>query len=238
MALYEQILYILQGPMVWVALIVFAAGLLVQSLRLWSYTRKTSPRAISFAASLYKGKDNSRARRWIRWIGQIKTTALGASPVVSGVSIIFHIFLFITPIFLMGHNLLIKTAVGISIPSFSETVSDICTLVVLFCGLFFLLRRLLARRVRALTSAYDIFLLLLALLPFATGFLARHHLLVDYRQMILLHMAAGELMLIMIPFSKFFHMIFFFFGRFFIVNEYSLAAPKRVWQFNSREAKQ
>jgi len=74
-------------------------------------------------------------------------------------------------------------------------------------------------------------LLALVLLPFLSGLLAHHHLLLEYNQMILVHMAAGELMLIMIPFSKFFHMIFFFFGRFFIVNEYSLGAPKRSWQY-------
>lgn len=238
MALSEQLRHILQGPMVWIALGVFAAGIVVQSMRLWSYTRKNTPHTIGFAANPRIGEKNSRGRRWVRWIGAIKTTALGASPVVTGVSIIFHIFLFITPLFLMGHNVLIHTATGIRLPSFSEPVSDVCTLTVLVCGLFFLLRRLLSGNVRALTSAYDLFLLLLVMLPFASGFLARHHLLVDYRQMILLHMAAGELMLIMIPFSKFFHMIFFFFGRFCIVSEYSLAAPKRIWQFHSRGAKQ
>ncbi len=231
MGYQEQILLILQGPMVWISLLIFFTGLCVQSIRLRRLTRKTVPAAIAFAANPPKKKKAGGRQKWIRSLAGMKTTALGASPWLSAISIIFHVCLFITPVFLMGHNVLIEAAVGVSIPSFSENISDILTLIVLMCGLFFLLRRLLLKRVRVLSTPYDLFLLVLAVLPFLTGILARHHLLWDYQLMILIHIAAGELLLIMIPFSKFFHMVFFFFGRFFIVNEYSLGAPKRSWQF-------
>ena len=231
MATQAQILQFLQGPMVWVALIVFIAGIIIQSIRLWRFTQKRRPAEVHLAAPPRRTEPDTRQHKWIRWTARIKTTALGASPCLSAFSIIFHICLFVTPLFLMGHNVLIESATGVPIPYFSEHTSDLLTVIVLGCGLFFLLRRLFLKRVRAITSAYDFVLLAVALLPFLTGLLAHHHLLLEYNQMILVHMAAGELMLIMIPFSKFFHMIFFFFGRFFIVNEYSLGAPKRSWQF-------
>jgi len=227
----EQLLQILKGPMVWIALIIFISGIIVQSIRLGRLTRKKEPAAITFAANPRKKKKLTGWQRWVRPIARMKTTALGASPALSTISIIFHICLFITPVFLMGHNVLIEAAVGVSIPYFSENISDTLTVIVLMCGLFFLLRRFLLKRVRVLTTPYDIILLAVAILPFLTGILAHYHLVWDYQLMILLHIAAGELMLIMIPFSKFFHMVFFFFGRFFIVNEYSLGAPKRTWQF-------
>lgn len=231
MAFQEQLMQILQGPMAWVAFFIFLGGTIGQTIRLSRMTRKTEPVKINFAANPRRTKKISGWRRWLPYIAQLKTTMLGTSPILSTVSIIFHICLFITPIFLMGHNVLIEAAVGIPLPYFSEHVSDILTLIVIFCGLFFLLRRLLLRRVRAITTPYDFILLFIAIFPFLTGFLSHHHLLLDYKLMIMLHIISGELMLIMIPFSKFFHMIFFFFGRFFIVNEYSLGAPKRTWQY-------
>lgn len=231
MVFQEQLLQILQGPMVWAAFLIFVAGLIVQTIRLSRLTRKAEPAKISFAANPRKTKKVSGWRRWLPYIAQLKTTMLGTSPVLSAVTILFHICLFITPIFLMGHNVLLKAAFGVSLPYFSETTSTVLTLLVLFCGLFFLLRRLFLARVRAITTTYDFILLFIAIFPFLTGFLSHHHLLLDYNLMIMLHMISGELILIMIPFSKFFHMIFFFFGRFFIVNEYSLGMPKRTWQF-------
>ena len=231
MAFQTQLLQILQGPMVWVAFIVFIAGIIGQSIRLYRLTRRSDPEKLQFIANPRKTKKLAGWRRWMPYLGQLKTTMLGTSPVLSAVTIIFHICLFITPIFLMGHNVLLKAAVGLPLPYFSETTSDLLTLIVLFCGLFFLFRRLLLPRVRVLTTPYDILLLLLAIFPFLTGFLAHHHLLLDYQLLMILHMIGGELLLIMIPFSKFFHMIFFFFGRFFIVNEYSLGMPRRTWQF-------
>jgi nitrate reductase gamma subunit len=226
----ETILQILQGPMVWAALGAFAAGILVQTVRLARLTRKAEIQKAPFTADAARSMPERR-EEWIRRLARMKTTALGASPVLSSVSILFHVCLFITPVFLMGHNILIRAGTGLRIPSFPQPVSDTLTLAVLLCGVFFLLRRLFLKRVRVITTPWDIFLLLIVLLPFATGILAHHQLLAGYRAMMILHMAAGELVLIMIPFSKFFHMIFFFFGRFSIVSEYSLGRPKRIWRF-------
>jgi nitrate reductase gamma subunit len=46
---------------------------------------------------------------------------------------------------------------------------------------------------------------------------------------ITLHILAGELMLIVMPFTKLGHMVFFFFIRILIGNEYSFGKGKRVW---------
>src|SRR6056297_2661254 len=233
MAFQAQLLQILQGPMVWVAFIIFVAGIIGQSIRLYRLTRRTEPEKIQFIANPRKTQKISGWRRWMPYLGQLKTTMLGTSPVLSAVTIIFHICLFITPIFLMGHNVLLKAAVGLPLPYFSETTSDLLTLIVLFCGLFFLFRRLLLPRVRVLTTPYDILLLLLAIFPFLTGFLAHHQLLLDYQLMMILHMGFSELLLIMIPFSKFFYMIFFFSAGFSLSMSTASGCPNAPGNSNS-----
>jgi hypothetical protein len=100
------------------------------------------------------------------------------------------------------------------------------TVIVLLCGLFFLGRRLFLARVRVLTTAYDYLMLLVTMAPFLTGFLAYHQWF-DYRTLIFLHILAGEVMLIVIPFHGW-HMIFFLY-RFFIDSEYSFVQRHRTW---------
>jgi nitrate reductase gamma subunit len=44
-----------------------------------------------------------------------------------------------------------------------------------------------------------------------------------------IHILAGEVMLITVPFTKLGHMLFFFLYRFLIGNEYSFARGARAW---------
>ena len=131
---------------------------------------------------------------------------------------------------MLAHNILLEEFFGFGFFSFSQSTSHTLTGIVLACGLFFGLRRLILRRVRAITSFYDFVVLGLVVAPFLTGFLA-HQTAFNYNIMILLHILSAEVLLMLIPFSKFFHMVFFFIGRFMIINEHSLGTPTRSWQF-------
>jgi nitrate reductase gamma subunit len=161
-------------------------------------------------------------------IEKLKLTVLGTSPVTIIVSFIFHCCLIIVPLFLLAHNILIEDAIGFSLFSFSEKTTDGLTVVFLLCGLYFLTRRLFLPRVRAITTFYDFVILSITVAPFLTGFLAYYQLF-DYRTIIILHMLAGELMLVAIPFTKVFHMIFFFVGRFVLVNQHTIGRGSRTW---------
>jgi nitrate reductase gamma subunit len=144
------------------------------------------------------------------------------------VTLVFHGCLILAPIFLLGHNMLLDQSWGLSLWSLPESFTDGLTITVLICALFFLMRRLFLARVRAITSLYDYFVLLIAVAPFFTGFLAYHQWF-DYRIVMILHILAGELMLITIPFTKSGHMLFFFLYRFFIGSEYSFTRGSRTW---------
>lgn len=61
--------------------------------------------------------------------------------------------------------MLFEEAWGWSLPSLPAAVADWASLVVIVCGIFFLLRRLARPEVRILTSAWDYTVILLALAP-------------------------------------------------------------------------
>ena len=71
-------------------------------------------------------------------------------------------------------------------------------------------------------------ILLIAAAPFLTGYIAYHQWF-NYDTVITLHILAGEVMLISIPFTKLGHMLFFFLYRFLIGNEYSFARGEKTW---------
>jgi hypothetical protein len=82
--------------------------------------------------------------------------------------------------------------------------------------------------VRNVTYVSDYLLLAVVMLPFLTGFLA-YHQLGPYRPMLILHMLAGEIMLIAIPFTRLSHMLFFFFTRAYMGSEFGNVRNARDW---------
>jgi nitrate reductase gamma subunit len=124
----------------------------------------------------------------------------------------FHICLLVTPVFLLGHNLLLKERWGFSFWTLSETTADVLTFLVIIAAVFLVLRRIALPEVRIITSAYDYLLIGIAVSPFVTGLLA-HHQVGDYPFWLILHIICGEIMLISIPLTKLSHFILFFLSR-------------------------
>jgi len=87
------------------------------------------------------------------------------------------------------------------------------------------MRRIVIPRVQSISTSYDYLLLFITALPFLTGFYAYHQYF-DYKTVITLHIAAGEVMLIAMPFTKLGHMVFFFFVRIFVGSEHSFGKGK------------
>jgi nitrate reductase gamma subunit len=144
------------------------------------------------------------------------------------VSFVFHLCLFIAPIFAMGHSLVLYESWGFSFLSLPDGLIDLLTIIFLLCSFFFLVRRIIIPRVQAISSPYDYFLLFITAAPFLTGFFAFHQWF-DYKTVITLHLLAGQAMLIAIPFTKLGHMVFFFFIRILLGSEYSFWRGNRTW---------
>jgi len=218
----------IRGPMFWIAAAVFVCGLSFQAWRFFRLTRD-KPRRFTDAPAQSK---KSRAERFLQRLGQLwlgcRRSLLGRQPTLVVVTVVFHCLLFVIPLFLWAHNRRLKDALGVSLGSLPEALTHFLTGVFLLCCAFFLLRRILVRQVRALTAGTDLLTLGITAAPFLTGYLAYLQWF-DYKTILLLHMVSGELMLVLVPFTKLGHMLFFFFYRFFFGDEYSFGQGSRTW---------
>jgi len=215
----------IRGQLVSIALIIFILGLIFQVIQFFKLTKK---KEWVYPPLEIKPVKKS-ARQWVdTCLASLNGTLWKTDPLMTMMTSVFHVFLIGVPIFLLGHNILLDQSWGLSLWSLPESITDVLTLVILICVAFFLARRLFLARVRAITTLYDYVMLLIVLAPFLTGYLAYHQWF-DYDTVMTLHILAGEVMLITLPFTKLGHMLFFFLYRFLIGNEYSFAKGARAW---------
>lgn len=224
---------IVRGPLVWISILVFILGTVIQIVRFYRFSRpketmRLKPGSPVPGQPTEKGPLPTRTLRYK--LKMLRLTILGSNPLMILVTTVFHICLVVTPFFVLGHNILLDLSWGASFPSFPESTTDALTAVVIIGGFYFLYRRLFIRRVRAITTGYDFAVLLIATTPFVTGFLAYHRFF-DYDTVIFVHMLAGEIMLMAIPFTKLVHMPFFFINRFVMIHENTFGVGgSRVWR--------
>jgi hypothetical protein len=230
------------GPLFVLAWVLFAAGF---AWRILLFRRLTRPARAAIASLPVPSRNDSSGTvsediafltRGMSGVGklffrirrQIRRTVFGTSPVMSGVSLAFHLCLFLVPLLLPAHNILSDRSIGVSLPTLPEPLADKLTLGLLAFGAFFLLRRILFPRVRALSTLRDYLVLLLVAAPFVTAYMAYHHWL-DYRIVLVTHMIVGEILIAAIPFTKLGHMPFLIFARFFMSSEYAWRPANRRW---------
>ncbi len=229
---------IVRGPLVWVAFGVFFLGLGLEGWRFLRLSRPKQQRRLPPAPPPAKPEPKpgfSWPRLWAwaggifdGWLRRMRRSILFSHPFMLVVTVVFHTFLFVVPIFLFEHNRLLQQSWGVSLPSFNDGVADAMTVVLLLCGGVFVWRRIFMRRVRAITGPGDWAVLLLTLAPFVTGFIAYHQWF-DYQTVLTVHVAAGEAMLVAIPFTKLGHMLYFFIYRLLLGSEYGFGQGSRAW---------
>jgi nitrate reductase gamma subunit len=222
------------GPLLWASVGLFVCGLIYKVATL---IRLTEKKPVIFC-TVTKAKDGpvstvSSEERNLDRIARFHNSVLGKHPVMVIVSFVFHLCLFVTPLFLLAHNVMIRNAIGLSLPSMPEGLADFLTLTVLGSAVFFLVRRIAVPKVAAISDCFDYAVLLIAAAPFLTGFLA-HHQILPYRTMLTAHILTGELMLVAIPFTKIGHMVFFFFARIAMDGEFCLGRGGRTWVAEER----
>jgi len=221
----------IRGPLMWAALVIFVGGLIFRIIQMFQLSKKKERIFFTSTSSgeEQRGGDYSPEERKLRWLVSFSNSIMGNYPILTIITTIFHICLFITPVFLLGHNLFLYESWKIKFFSLPESLTDIMTIIFLLCAIFFILRRIIVPRLRAISSFNDFLLLFITIAPFLTGYLAYHQCFFNYKTMLTLHILAGEIMLMAITFTKLGHIIFFFFTRFHISSEYSLIPGSRVW---------
>ncbi|NSW88016.1 MAG: nitrate reductase [Syntrophobacteraceae bacterium] len=212
----------LAGPAVWITFIIFVGGLLFRIAYLFGLSRE---RDRVFYNHMSAGWG---FRSILHWLIPLGSVSLRTQPVFAIMFFLFHVCLFAVPLFLLAHNTLWQEAFGVSLWSMSESLADTLTMVFLATALFLLVRRLVRPEVRILTSPWDYTLLILTIMPFLTGFLA-YRQIGPYEVMLILHILFGEMLLIIVPFSKLGHIVLFFFSRAFIGFEMGERRGARTW---------
>jgi len=126
-------------------------------------------------------------------------------PLYASLGYVFHSCLFVVPIFLFGHIALWEESrFEWGWTPLPDAWADRMTLLVLACGLAFLLRRIIIPDVRRSSSISDYLLMLLVSLPFLTGYLLSHavpnSLPFLAKNIWTLHVLTGEAVLLTVPF--------------------------------------
>jgi nitrate reductase gamma subunit len=210
-----------RGPLLWVAFIVFLGGMIYKVAALVSLSLKKDKVVYNHFSGAWA------LRSILHWLLPLNRTA-AQYPVYTFVAYVFHICILFVPVFLLAHNVLLYESWGFSLWSFSENVADYLTLVMIGACLFLIVRRAVLPYVKIVTTPVDYVLLAAVMLPFLTGYIAYHQWF-EYKTMLIIHILSGELMLVMIPFTKLMHMALFFLSRAHIGMEFGERRGTVTW---------
>jgi len=195
-----EIYQFVSGPLAWSAFIVFIGGCLYRLISLLVLVHRKERFIYSYMSLKYG------LRSILRWSTPFATENMRRHPGMTIVAFAFHICLLVTPLFLLAHVVLIEEAWNVTWWTLPDGLADAMTLIVIGGCIFFLVRRLINPEVQYVTSASDFVLLAVVVAPFVTGFLAYYQWF-GYQFFVIIHILAGEIMLVTIPFSRLSHMI-------------------------------
>lgn len=217
-ALYQFV----SGPLVWVSFALFIGG---SAWRLYSMAVLARKKDVY----VYEYFSLPHAlRSMLHWIVPFMNESSKKNPALTIVAFVFHLFLLIAPLFVIGHVAMLDTAFGISWPTLPDGVADAMSFVVVGACVFFVVRRLTVPEVAYVTSASDYAIVALAAAPFLTGILA-YHQIGGAQLMTILHILSGEAMLVAIPFTRLSHMIYAPLTRAYIGSEFGAVRHARDW---------
>jgi nitrate reductase gamma subunit len=172
---------------------------------------------VSIVSLVYESRKKGRTVAWrpilsatSQWLFPIKK-GFEARAVFSFTSMLFHLCIIVTPIFLGAHLLLWERGLGISWPALGNIAADYLTLLAILTGVALLAQRVGASASRAISRPQDYFLPLLLIVPFISGYLAMHPNLnpFGYNGTMFVHVMGGNLIFLLIPFTKMSHVALF-----------------------------
>ena len=183
---------LIEGPLLEAVLILFGAGIVARIL----FSLATTIRSPRF-----------RILRWKHLLATLGRSllpfhrAFRRKPVYTSLRYLFHICLFVVPLFFYGHIVLWESSwLELSWQSIPDVLADWMTIVFILLSLFFLIRRTFIVRLRCSSSAGDYLLIVIGVLTFLSGYFLTHGTLdsipffLDH--MFTIHVFFGEAMII------------------------------------------
>lgn len=210
------------GPLAWAAFILFFGGCLYRLVSLLYLVNKKEAFIFSYMSFTYG------FRSLLHWTVPFVAENWKRHPWLTLATYAFHICLMVTPIFLLSHIVLLDELWQLSWWALPDALADTMTLIVIFCCVFFLFRRMLSPEVRFVTEPSDYLILAIVAAPFITGFLAYHQWFA-YRFFAIAHIVSGEIMLAAIPFTRLRHMIFSPLTRAYMGSEFGKVRHAKDW---------
>ena len=128
---------------------------------------------------------------------------------------VFHIGLAIAVFFFVPHIELFRGLFGLRWPGLPNSLVDIAALAAIVALLALLIGRLVDPVKRLLSGAGDWLAWGLTFAPLVTGYAAFHHLFENYTMTLAVHILSVELLLVVLPFSKLFHVFSLFIARWY-----------------------
>jgi hypothetical protein len=124
-------------------------------------------------------------------------------------SLFFHLGLIAVPLFLHGHIRLWEKGIGLSWPALPMVWADGLSILVIATGAGLLVGRISYPPSRSISRWQDFLLPLFILLVFVSGVLASHPHWnpFSYPSTLLVHVLSGNVLLVLLPFSKLAHVI-------------------------------
>jgi nitrate reductase gamma subunit len=218
----HSLYHFLSGPLFIFAFIVFIGGIVYRILQLIFEVFQRESFIFSFMSLRFS------LRSILHWMIPFATVLMRHHPYLTVVAFVFHIGIFVVPVFLMSHIVLWDESINIKWWALPDFFADIMTLAVIGSCIFFLMRRLILSEVKYVTSISDFFLLSITAFPFITGFYAFHQW-PGYSIAMVLHILSGEILLIAIPFTRLRHMILGIFTRAYMGSEFGGVRHAKDW---------
>ncbi len=139
------------GPLVWLSFAIFFVGLIVRTVFYirgldWKLDRVTYSVNTSFGV-------RGAVRSIVFWLFPYGTRSWRNNPWFTLWVFMMHIGLLLTPIFLLGHSVLMRERLGFGLWSLPEGMADILTILVIVAVIFLTLRRIALPEVRLITTA-------------------------------------------------------------------------------------
>ncbi len=218
----NEFLDILMGPGVRFSLMLLFLGtarlVILTAIDIAGIARNAGDRKIEY------GETVTSTLSWIVPVRHITLTR----PLFSAISFLFHLGLLITPLFLLEHVMLLEKSAGLGWPVLPGAVADGATLLVIGTGMFLICYRAASSRRRFISTPSHYLLTGLVVTVFASGFLAHQpYNPLSRTAMMIIHTLAGNVLLILIPFTRLSHAILFPLAR---------IATACAWHFRAEPA--
>ncbi len=203
-----ELLTFARGPALNWALMLVTAGVLLRLFEIFGLGRKAdlaTPRSITPGSGW-----RTLFTRSLPPDGMLRR-----EPVTYLAGYVFHIGLFIALFLFAPHVELFRSLTGLHWPTLPTPLVDASVVAAIVALLVQLANRISSPVKRMLSTIGDYVAWTATLLPLLTGYLAYHHLLLEYTLMLALHIFSAEFLLIVLPFTKLFHMFSLFISRWY-----------------------